>query len=134
MKNFKEFEKSIWDDGVERDDPYGEEQWPPNELTIKRDILSMGYREVKKDTYAKPFGFSLYTIEKKGTSMKMTNWFEGGDHTTCIWNSQDFDIDKEESNVLLGIKYFESRSPGNHGNPEFRSYFLSPKEIAEMIL
>ena len=137
ITEYKIYEKSLWDD-TERDDPYDEEFWPPSELSIKRDIISMGYREMESHIYAKPFGYSLLTIEKKGDTLKITSWFKAGDKMG-IWNSDDIKIEQDPqypNQVLNSIKTFEAYTRTNvnaRGGPgEFQ--FLSKKEVAELIL
>lgn len=135
ITDYKLYEKSIWDDDKERDDPYDEEFWPPSELTIKRDILSMGYREMKPHIYAKPFGYGLLTIEKNGGSLKITSWFKNNDKMG-IWNSDDISIDQDPqypNQILNDIKEFEAYTRTNIGR-EGDFHFLSKKEVAELIL
>ena len=58
-------------------------------------LLSMGYRRVKADTYAKPIGFQLITVELKPVPL-ISNWFKGADGVdTMLWDTYTYTEDED---------------------------------------
>jgi len=99
---------------------------------IKKDLIKMGYRELKEGTWAKPVAFHLFLFELD--KMLWTNFFKGAEGSILIWNTEtykekDWEVDGKQS-FLMFLKYTEqyTRIDTRNENSEFE--FLS---IAELI-
>lgn len=67
-------------------------------------LLSLGYRETKKDIFAKPVGFNLLTYELNRNIF--TNWIIGKNGETLIYEENVF-AEEGIYNFLKFIKYCE---------------------------
>lgn len=72
-----------------------------------KDLLSMGYRSLDKNIYAKPIGFNLLIFELN--EKRWTNWFTGSDGKKHIYDSEVFEEEKF-SNFLNFIKNEEAQA------------------------
>lgn len=71
----------------------------------------MGYRRVKKDTYAKPIGHHFLTVELSDKPL-ISNWFKGANgEDIFLWSTDTY---TEDSGTFLEwIKYYESNTRFN---------------------
>lgn len=81
---------------------------------IIKDLISMGYREVVTNFYAKPVGFHFLTFEID--KLLFTNWFKGKDNSTHIWNSDTYTDEETDGEFLGWIKSVEMYTRINAGD------------------
>jgi len=74
---------------------------------IKKDLISMSYREMKPNVWGKPFGYHLITFELDKNLW--TNWFMNSFKEPLIWNSIVYIPNpKVENHFLNFIQYCEA--------------------------
>lgn len=92
-------------------------------------LLSMGYRRLNQNTYSKPIGFHLLTVELEPEYL-ISNWFKGANGSNMIWNTDTY---SDEEEFLDWIKGFESTMRLDisiHTNSEF--HFLTIQQKLEL--
>ena len=95
-------------------------------------LVSMGYRKLSGNVYAKPVGFNLFTFEM--AELRWTNFFMGSDGATKqIWNSNVYESDETvKDDFLRHIKNTEARTRLIKAESEL--HFLSLEEKISLIL
>jgi len=69
-------------------------------------LISMGYRELRINVWAKPVGFHLFMFELD--KKLFTNYFKSNTGELCIWNSEIYEPDENVKNDFLNfLKYTE---------------------------
>lgn len=93
-------------------------------------LLSMGYRRVKTDIYAKPIGFQFITVELKPVPL-ISNWFKGADGVdTMLWNTDTY---TEEDIFIDWIKAYESTTRLDvHSCVNTKFHFLTLEQKLEL--
>ncbi len=72
-------------------------------------LISMGYREMDKNVYGKPVGFSLYTFDKHQDNWELTHWFTGVKTKKAIrWSSVKIDISLPKPELLIKFQHAEN--------------------------
>lgn len=86
---------------------------------LKNALMRMGYREMGKDVWAKPFGFHILTVKlghrKEGDEAKfmLFNYFMGANKELLLWDSYDLIVEDED--YLASIKWIEHITDTAHG-------------------
>lgn len=104
---------------------------------FERELIKMGYRQLRKDVWAKPVAFHLFMFETD--KMLWTNFFKGAnDGALCIWNSEtykekDWEVDGKSS-FLLFLKYSEQYTKIDIRNVDSEFEFITNEETYNLIL
>ena len=83
--------------------------------SLERALLSMGYREMAVEVFAKPVGYHLLVC--KIADKKIYNYFRGLS-AILLWDSQVLDED-----YLVSLKYYESGTRFDVGQAHIGSSF-----------
>lgn len=96
----------------------------------KEALVSMGYRCVKNDIYAKPIGFQFITVELKPVLL-ISNWFKDANGVkTMLWDTSEYD---GEGTFLDWIKGYESNTRLNvHTGVNTEFHFLTLEQKLEL--
>jgi len=104
---------------------------------LERELIKMGYRQLRKDVWAKPVAFHLFLFEMD--KMLWTNFFKGAkDGSFNIWNSEkykekDWEVDGKSS-FLLFLKYTEQYTKIDVRNVDSEFEFMTEEELYKLIL
>jgi len=103
------------------------------QTAFNEDVRRMGYRMIfweDKSLYAKPWGFTLITIDPE--SRLISQWYQGvGDSGLRLWNETTL----PDEEVLYAIKDFESEGTRQHlGRSDTNFDFLDTMQVAEKML
>jgi len=106
-------------------------------MNIETDLIKMGYRQLRKDVWAKPVAFHLFLFEMD--KMLWTNFFKGPkDGDFNIWNSEkykekDWEVDGKSS-FLLFLKYTEQYTKIDVRNVDSEFEFMTDEKLYKLIL
>lgn len=94
---------------------------------MKKDILTMGYREISENYWSKPVGYSMYVISFKDNQYKFINYFVGIDGDIHVYESKVIEDLRE-------LKEAESYTKQINNGVDSQFQFLSDEQIYEMYL
>lgn len=94
---------------------------------MKKDILSMGYREITENHWAKPVGYSLYVVSFIDNQYKFINYFVGIDDHIYVYESKVIEDLRE-------LKQVESWAKQVNNGVDSQFQFLNQEEIYGMFL
>jgi len=103
---------------------------------FERELIKMGYRQLRKDVWAKPVAFHLFLFEMD--KMLWTNFFKGANDSMQIWNTEtyiekDWEVDGKSS-FLLFLKYTEQYTRSDTRNVDSEFEFMTEEELYKLIL
>ena len=104
-------------------------------MNYEKDLTSMGYRPLNKDTWGKPIGFQIltYTLSK----FEFINFFKGNTDEILIWNSEIYDKDDlDPTNDFLGwLKAVEHETDTNRSTGwDAKFEFLTAEQYYEFLM
>lgn len=96
---------------------------------MKKVLLSMGYRQIKKDVYGKPVAMNLFMFEIN--TLIWTNWFVGRNKQQLIWESNLYEPDETvENDFIKFLKHTEAYT--RISDKESQYEFLSLTEMIDL--
>lgn len=94
-------------------------------------VLSLGYREIKINKFAKPVGKSLFTIELD--NLLWSNWFESVNQQLLLFDSVNYD-EQTHTNFLNFILECETYTRINIGTWSKEFQFLTREQQLNLML
>ena len=96
------------------------------------DLISMGYRKARPNTWVKPVGYHFVTFEED--KMLWTNWFLDANDKNIIWDSEVY-FELKYGNFLDFLKHTEAHSRFNVAtSAASRFEYLSENEMVSMMM
>lgn len=93
---------------------------------MRKELLSMGYREAQKDKWLKPVGYHLFIFDTQTKSW--SNWFQAKE--LALWNEHFFEGTEDE--FITFLKRSESDTKTNSFMP-MGNHFLTRVQQIELL-
>lgn len=97
---------------------------------LEKAMRRMGYRQMKKGIWGKPFGYHLLILNATKTPFVFQNWFKGVPKEPLLWDSCELNpSDKDYEEAIKRYEYSTKVDVGSPGINAVDFGFLTNEEV-----